>query len=645
MAIRLQHQPSGAAVGMAAYTAGLGKARQRQKKDALDMWREEREAQRRSGNIYRNATSSSRTRQVGQQQGTWEDPLALAVAGAEDAKASDTDAFGQPVPGMEDQRESSIKKAVQIKAQRKANERALRMGKPIPYPEAEMQPKPAPTEAEVRRRQQLEDRKEGREYQQQQGALKRKQSVEDDELDLWRDQDETTAAEIERIRKSSGGAFQDTPGDNVTQRWTQMKNDLKLLRENEGYSDAEKHKLATQMRRKFLREFNEEQHIVPWADRPGSRRTVNGEIWEKSRDPNKPDEFIDFADEPGLTDEDIRAGKSNRFRYFGGALHQKTRGRQGTEWKPMGKGGQGETTSEGEQTSNRRKERVAAAKIIAAELGYSEKSENWKKSQKAKINEILDRELPYPRMRPGGQEGRNILRDILGPQSSQQPGGQEPNGDQADSRMGPPQFTPGLPQGGELGQEDPYAGLPFGAADDPLGQPDLPQPQSQADVSKLPPGSQFIAPDGTRRRTPAGTNAEEPTRTSLGPSGGSGTYGYGKPKPGSPGAMLTAYDKSRKPWDPPGVYQSVFTGLHPDEAWNIILAGKADPNKFQDPDFQDKYARATMMYDKKYIDAARPDPSKQRGAQKSKGRKSTTDSVFGEILEKEYERRKALGRR
>ena len=47
MGIRIEHQPSGAAVGAAAYAAGVGKAKQRKSKYALDLWRDNRRLQAR----------------------------------------------------------------------------------------------------------------------------------------------------------------------------------------------------------------------------------------------------------------------------------------------------------------------------------------------------------------------------------------------------------------------------------------------------------------------------------------------------------------------------------------------------------------------------------------------------------------------
>lgn len=45
MAIRVEHSPSGAAAGMAAYAAGVGKAKERQKKYALDLYQEDKKFQ------------------------------------------------------------------------------------------------------------------------------------------------------------------------------------------------------------------------------------------------------------------------------------------------------------------------------------------------------------------------------------------------------------------------------------------------------------------------------------------------------------------------------------------------------------------------------------------------------------------------
>jgi hypothetical protein len=121
MAIRIEHQPSGTAVGMAAYVAGQGRARQRKQKDILDILEKQ---QQRSGNIYRNANGRGiGGQQIAQPEGTWIDPYdSPFLTGEEKAK---------------------------IAAQRHANQRALRMGGQVLHPEVEMQFRPAPTKEQL----------------------------------------------------------------------------------------------------------------------------------------------------------------------------------------------------------------------------------------------------------------------------------------------------------------------------------------------------------------------------------------------------------------------------------------------------------------------------------------------------------------
>jgi hypothetical protein len=100
---------------MAAYTAGLGRGRERRRKEILDLL----ELTQR-GNIYRQPRGG----RAFVQQGTWKDQL--------------EDPFKTP------------KEKMQIRAQREANARAQRMGESIPFPDAEQQFIPAPTEQEKR---------------------------------------------------------------------------------------------------------------------------------------------------------------------------------------------------------------------------------------------------------------------------------------------------------------------------------------------------------------------------------------------------------------------------------------------------------------------------------------------------------------
>ena len=121
MAIRIEHQPAGAAV-MAAYAAGQGKGRARKQKYALDLWKDER----REKSKYRMA-GRIRQQKLGQQKaGTWYDPMASGATPA-----------GK----------------VELKAKRRANARHRRMhgDDNVPHREAEPTFIPAPTKEEVRR--------------------------------------------------------------------------------------------------------------------------------------------------------------------------------------------------------------------------------------------------------------------------------------------------------------------------------------------------------------------------------------------------------------------------------------------------------------------------------------------------------------
>ena len=142
MGIRIEHSASPAAVGMAAFATGRGKARQRQQKYSFDLARDQQRIQSRQQGLKYRAVAGGRQRlqqnPFGQQAaGVWEDPLAGATGQA----------------------------AVQIRSQQEANARARRLGKPEPSPGADPIFTPAPTRDEIRRGQVLFD--EDRERQQQ----------------------------------------------------------------------------------------------------------------------------------------------------------------------------------------------------------------------------------------------------------------------------------------------------------------------------------------------------------------------------------------------------------------------------------------------------------------------------------------------
>lgn len=158
MAIRILHQPAGAAVGAAAYAAGQGKARQRQQKYAMDLMRDERHIQARREELkYRAAlggVAGVGQRRLGQQ----------AQAAGE---------MVDPAAGMTPQA------LVQLESQRKANERDRRAGRAPSHPEAEPQFVPAPTKEQIAREQELKDRKRGRRQELADEERERGQQLED----------------------------------------------------------------------------------------------------------------------------------------------------------------------------------------------------------------------------------------------------------------------------------------------------------------------------------------------------------------------------------------------------------------------------------------------------------------------------------
>ena len=140
MGIRVEHNPSPVAVGMAAYMAGRGKSRQRQQKYMLNFAQNQARIQARQrvpagrqGRIplgQQGQIPAGRQGRIpaGQQPPLkYSDPLAEAAGRGREAKSPLEQGMGRA-------------DAQRIGAQRKANARAIRMGKPIPYPEAERQP-------------------------------------------------------------------------------------------------------------------------------------------------------------------------------------------------------------------------------------------------------------------------------------------------------------------------------------------------------------------------------------------------------------------------------------------------------------------------------------------------------------------------
>lgn len=322
MAIRIEHQPAGAAVGMAAYAGGVGQAKERRRKQLLDIRKDQQRMQFQAG-LQERGFGYSRFLQQQREAAT--------TARAKDQREWQA---GQAEEG-----------------------RTFQLG--------------------------LQERRD-RAY------------TDRDQLDWWQGQGDSLADKVAEIERESGGVFSN---DAATQAYKQLQQNLRALEQDKkkhGHlTPIQWHQARAKIYQDYLAGFNRDRDITPWKDRPGSRSTVGGEIWEKSRDPSQPDTFIDFEDEPNLTDEDIRAGKSHRFRYYGGVLHQKVRGRQGTEWKPMESSGP--SSSYPEEVADIQTKRSKAYEGVGRSLGYTGEPESWPQPEADKqINQILDKYLPFP---------------------------------------------------------------------------------------------------------------------------------------------------------------------------------------------------------------------------------------------------------
>ena len=145
------------------------------------------------------------------------------------------------------------------------------------------------------------------------------------------------SGQLDEIVKEGGGHV--PPGNaEAAKFWDDVaafQRDAGKMKESDRFTRTEKYKALLPRLQELLSRAKPD-YVVNWSDRPGSRRTTDsGEIWERSRDPSKPDTFVDFADEGPMSDEDIRAGKSKRFRYIGGALQQRVMGRTGSKWEAV----------------------------------------------------------------------------------------------------------------------------------------------------------------------------------------------------------------------------------------------------------------------------------------------------------------------
>ncbi len=524
MAIRIEHQPSGAAVGRAAYTAARNKARQRQQKNALDMWQEERREQRRYGNIYRNAIGGRRARQVGQQQQQvtgWKDPLQTAL----DADVS----FGE-----EDTRS---KNAVQIKAQRKTNARALRMGKPIPFPEAEMQPIYAPTEAEIDQKKWERGVEHEQDIHERNRAEKAEDATSAETLDIFKERYEGLREKIDSLAAEGPDAWA-TP--KLKARFDTLQNALDIAEDqllekgDKKWTSLQVYETAAEEIKKFLA-GHKDTHLVPPENRPGAERvTRDGRLIRKGMDGK--DEDLGLAPWNMLTPEQREAREAERQSRFGTDLQgregQYRRDQYGEYFDPFTQ--QKETPSWSERAGEIGKQRDAAEGAIGAALaatpagkaaGYTSTPETWPAAQKAEIKKIQDRDLPYPGMddsgqQPGqGQPGQGQIEDPA--PDSQEPTIEEIIDQDWEERQEPggPFNTPMLPD------QSAASTLSDQILRDAEG--DWPTVTSANDYEAVSPGAEYKDADGNVRQKQGGSaepaqapgGGNEPNKDNMSDSG------------------------------------------------------------------------------------------------------------------------------
>jgi len=210
MAIRVLHQPAGSAVGAAAFMTGMGAAAERRRKYAMDMWRDERRLQARREDLemgykYRSALGGRRglprmagggavalaggdggalqvTPEMAAQQAAAQQANLLRTPAQRVAQRREDIATAKNGPGTPEQR-------VMNRAQDEANARAMRQGRPLPYPhrvpvtaapltEAQQQRQWDLEDARTKREQELADRDERRQYDEQLYSKRAKELLE-----------------------------------------------------------------------------------------------------------------------------------------------------------------------------------------------------------------------------------------------------------------------------------------------------------------------------------------------------------------------------------------------------------------------------------------------------------------------------------
>jgi hypothetical protein len=99
----------------------------------------------------------------------------------------------------------------------------------------------------------------------------------DDEF--WDAQAHVTSTTMDAIQRQTGGRFRNIPGDDIENQWKKANDDLRKLEEDETFTQHEKYQLATQIRKKFIRQFDAEKHVIPPQEMPGGKWTSEDGVW------------------------------------------------------------------------------------------------------------------------------------------------------------------------------------------------------------------------------------------------------------------------------------------------------------------------------------------------------------------------------
>ena len=477
MAIRVSHSGSPAAYGMGAYTAGRNKARDRQKKTALDMWQQERQQ---SANIYRRALSGTRARQSGQsatqQQGTWTDQLDTALAGG------------------------NSHDAVQIKAQRKANERARRQGKPIPYRKADEGAfTPALTKEDIAKGVYDRKQKDSAEKISNQQTFDAKKTMFEglkerfDKIDprdplAWAD--ENRREEYKKIKRELMTGEQDQKGDKA-------------------FNALEFYNAGIAKMGEFLG-GHDDSHLIPLNQRKGNTRVDEEQGVKYRKKEDGTEEISGLVDDlPGLTLAGIKAGDSKNYKWTPFGFERRVIGNDGKiEWEPIEEPKAEETASAGEQYNEWGAKWTKAYNFYIKEHNITVDDPDYEKRIK-EARAHADEMFPKP------AEGGGSPAAAGGGSPAAGGGGGNPADPYANQRQGIPQ-PPGPAQGPmtaedaaaaaakqqqELNQPQNQADMDADL-DSLLTQSGIQQPKTPEEAGALTPGSTFIAPDGTMKTVP-----------------------------------------------------------------------------------------------------------------------------------------------